>query len=151
MKNLALLLALCLVTSTGAALAQSQTPAPAATPKYTGPDYSGVYACTGEDQADGKFTGRVTLTLVRAQSTGPYGAYDFKLEAPPFGVYLGEAAAQGRQMAMRFTNTDQKDKDYGTAIATFSRNRAGKRMFRSYYYEPEYKGGNHGTEECVRQ
>lgn len=149
MKHPTFLLALCLVIPTGAALAQ--TPASAATPKYTGPDYSGVYTCTGEDKADGKFTGKVTLTLVRAQSTGVYGAYNFKLEAPPFGVYLGEGAAQGRQMAMRFANTDQKDKDYGTAIATFSRTRAGKWLFRSYYYEPEYKGGNHGTEECVRQ
>jgi len=51
---------------------------------------------------------------------------------------------------MRFANTDQKDKDYGTGIATFSRAK-GKWKFSSYYYEPEYKGGNYGTEECVQQ
>jgi len=117
---------------------------------YTGPDYSGTYQCTGKDKADGDFTGKVTLTLNRKQSTGGYGAYDFTLEAPPFGKYVGEAAAQGRQMAMRFANTDQKDKDYGTGIATFSRAK-GKWKFSSYYYEPEYKGGNYGTEECVQQ
>lgn len=117
---------------------------------YTGPDYSGTYDCSGEDSHDGKFTGTATLTLVRAQSSGPHGAYDFKLEAPPYGVYLGEAAAQGRNMAMRFANTDAKTQDYGTAIATFSR-KAGKWTFSSYYYEPAYKGGNFGSETCVRR
>lgn len=141
--------------------ALAQTPAaPAAPPAdkpptppapYTGPDYSGTYDCTGEDSHDGKFTGTATLALVRAQSSGTYGAYDFRLEAPPFGAYTGEAAAQGRAMAMRFANTDPKDKDYGTGIATFSRTRAGKWRFSSYYYEPAYKGGNFGTETCVRK
>lgn len=133
--------------STNPAAKPAAKPAPK---PYTGPDYSGTYQCTGTDRADGDFTGKVTLTLNRAQSTGTYGAYDFKLEAPPFGLYLGEAAAQGRQMAMRFANTDQKEKDYGTGIATFSRNAQGRWMFRSFYYEPEYKGGNNGVEACVR-
>jgi len=140
--------------------ALAQTPAVPAAPStekpptppapYTGPDYSGTYDCSGEDSHDGKFTGTATLTLVRAQSSGPHGAYDFKLEAPPYGVYLGEAAAQGRNMAMRFANTDAKTQDYGTAIATFSR-KAGKWTFSSYYYEPAYKGGNFGSETCVRR
>jgi hypothetical protein len=152
---LALLLALPIAP---AALAQTAAPAAAPADKpptppapYTGPDYSGTYVCTGEDSHDGKFTGTATLTLVRAQSSGPHGAYDFRLEAPPYGVYLGEAAARGPSMAMRFANTDPKDKDYGTAIATFSRTRAGKWRFSSYYYEPAYKGGNFGTETCVRR
>jgi len=134
--------------------AHAQTPAQASPAKpapYTGPDYSGSYQCTGKDAADGGFTGKITLTLNRKQSSGAYGAYDFRLEAPPFGVYLGEAAAQGRQMAMRFANTDPKDKDYGTGIASFSKGKGGKWRFSSYYYEPEYKGGNYGTETCVRQ
>lgn len=141
-----------------APLAHAQAPAGAAKPPaaakpapYTGADYSGTYQCTGKDAADGDFTGKITLTLNRKQSGGAYGAYDFRLEAPPFGVYLGEAAAQGRQMAMRFANTDPKDKDYGTGIATFTRGKGGKWRFSSYYYEPEYKGGNHGTETCVQQ
>jgi hypothetical protein len=135
------------------ATARAQSPAkPAAKPApYTGADYSGSYQCTGKDAADGDFTGKITLTLNRKQSSGNYGAYDFRLEAPPFGVYLGEAAAQGRQMAMRFANTDQKDKDYGTGIASFSKGKGGKWRFSSYYYEPEYKGGNYGTENCVQQ
>jgi hypothetical protein len=149
-KPLALLIALPLFTLMPAgAQAQDKPPTPPA--PYTGPDYSGTYDCAGEDSHDGKFTGTATLTLVRAQSSGTYGAYDFRLEAPPFGAYTGEAAAQGRTMAMRFANTDPKDKDYGTGIATFSRTKAGKWRFSSYYYEPAYKGGNFGTENCVRK
>lgn len=126
-------------------------PAAAKPVPYSGPDYSGTYQCTGKDAADGDFSGKIILTLNRKQSSGPYGAYDFRLEAPPFGVYLGEAAAQGRGMAMRFANTDPKDKDYGTGIASFTRGKGGKWRFSSYYYEPEYKGGNYGTETCVQQ
>lgn len=136
----AVLLFSCLLLTAGARAAP-----------YTGPDYSGVYDCTGEDAHDGKFTGRATLTLVRAQSSGINGAYDFKLEAPPFGVYPGEAAAQGAVMAIRFANTDPKTQDYGTGIATFKKNKGAKWTFHNYYYEPAYKGGNYGTEDCVQR
>ncbi len=125
--------------------------APAAASRYTGPDYSGLYICTGNDSHEGPYKGTVTLTLVRAQSSGAYGAYDFKLEVPGFGAYPGQAAARGNQMAIHFANTDPATKDYGTGIATFVKNKAGKWTFHKYYYEPEFKGGNFGTEDCVHQ
>ena len=88
----------------------------AAPPPYTGPDFSGTYNCTGEDSHEGPYKGTVTLALVRAQSTGAYGAYEFKLEVPGYGAYPGEAAAHGMEMAIHFANTDPKTKDFGTGI-----------------------------------
>lgn len=122
-----------------------------AKPAFTGPDFSGVYDCKGDDSHEGPYTGTVTLSLVPAQSTGPHGAYSFKLEVPGYGAYLGQAAARGRQMAVHFALTDPSTQDYGTGIASFARNKAGQWTFRKYYYEPAFKGGNFGTESCVRR
>jgi hypothetical protein len=54
-------------------------------------------------------------------------------------------------MAIHFANTDPKEADYGTGLATFSKNKAGKWTFHKWYYEPAYKGGNFGTEDCVQR
>lgn len=126
-------------------------PAAAAKPAFTGPDLSGVYDCTGDDSHEGKYTGTVTIELVPQQSLNRYGAYRFKLEVPGYGAYLGEAAALDNKMAIHFALTDQTTKDYGTGIATFSKNKAGKWVFSKYYYEPEFKGGNYGTEACTHR
>jgi hypothetical protein len=122
-----------------------------AKPAFNGQDFSGVYDCTGDDSHEGKYKGTVTLKLNLAQSTGEYGAYDFKLEVPGFGTYLGEAAAEGDRLAMHFALTDQKTRDFGTGIATIKKNKQGKLGFHKYYYEPEFKGGNYGFEDCVRR
>ncbi len=140
MKKLAFLMALACLPL----LAQAK-------PAFTGPDYSGVYDCNGDDAHEGKYTGTVTLKLNAAQSTGEYAAYDFKLEVPGFGAYPGHAAGQGNQLAIHFANTDPKTKDYGTGIATVKKGKGGKLSFRKYYYEPEYKGGNYGIEDCVKK
>ncbi|WP_079436834.1 hypothetical protein [Zoogloea sp. LCSB751] len=118
---------------------------------FAGEDFSGTYDCTGDDSHEGKYTGTVTLERVPAQSTAKLGAYSFKLEVPGYGAYPGHAAANGRQMAIHFALTDASTKDYGTGIATFSKTKAGKWRFSKYYYEPEFKGGNFGTETCVRR
>lgn len=115
---------------------------------FTGEDFSGTYECAGNDSHEGKYTGTVTLDLVRAQSFGKNAAYTFKLEVPGYGSYPGQAAARGREMAIHFALTDTSTKDYGTGIASFSKNKAGKWSFSKYYYEPEFKGGNYGTETC---
>lgn len=122
-----------------------------AKPAFTGHDFSGVYDCTGDDSHEGKYTGKVTMQLVPAQSTQQYGAYTFKLEVPDYGTYLGQAAASGSHVAMHFVLTNQSTKDYGTGIANFKKNKAGKWTFVKYYFEPEFKGGNHGVEECTHQ
>jgi hypothetical protein len=118
---------------------------------FTGPDLSGVYACKGDDAHEGKYTATATLALVPQQSVGQHGAYTFKLEVPGYGAYPGHAAAQGTQVAIYFANTDPATKDFGTGIATFKKNGKGLWTFSKYYYEPEFKGGNHGLEWCTQQ
>lgn len=122
-----------------------------AKPVFTGNDFSGIYDCKGDDSHEGKYTGRVTMELVAAQSTNQYGAYKFKLDVPGYGVYLGQAAASGTHAAMHFALTDQSTKDYGTGIANFKKSKTGKWSFTKYYYEPEFKGGNYGTEQCTQR
>ena len=122
-----------------------------AKPAFTGHDFSGVYDCTGDDSHEGKYTGTVTMKLVPAQSSGEYGAYQFKLEVPNYGTYSGQAAAKGTHAAMHFALSDQSTKDYGTGIASFQKNKAGKWSFSKYYYEPEFKGGNYGMEQCTHR
>ena len=118
---------------------------------FTGTDYSGVYDCTGIDGKEGNYTGVVTLRLNREQSSAGYGAYDFKLDVPDYGTYPGQAVSLGKTLAIHFALTDSKSKDYGTGIATVSRSRKGKLTFHKFYYEPEFKGGNNGVEDCVRR
>jgi hypothetical protein len=114
-------------------------------------DFSGVYTCTGDDAHEGKYTGTVTMKLKPEHSKGPYASYDFKLEVPGYGSYLGHAAANGNVAAMHFALTDQSTKDYGTGVATFHTDKQGKLHFHKFYFEPEFKGGNTGLEDCVRQ
>ena len=118
---------------------------------FTGQDYSGVYQCTGNDAHEGKYTGTVTMQIKPEHSHGRYASYDFKLEVPGYGTYLGHAAARGNHVAMHFALQDQSNKDYGTGIATMTKTRKGKVSFHKFYFEPEFKGGNTGTEDCVRQ
>lgn len=43
-------------------------------------------------------------------------------------------------------NTGTATQDYATGIASFARSKADKWTFRRYHSEPEFKGGNVGTE-----
>ncbi|MDX1915174.1 MAG: hypothetical protein SFU55_06280 [Methylophilus sp.] len=114
-------------------------------------DMTGVYDCTGDDAHEGKYTGTVTMKLKPEHTKGVYASYDFKLEVLGYGTYLGHAAANGNMVAMHFALTDPKTKDFGTGIAQFQYNKQGKLGFHKFYYEPEFKGGNTGLEDCVRK
>lgn len=118
---------------------------------YTGADYSGIYDCIGQDHSEGEYKGTVTMRLASKFSDGEYGSYEFLLEIPGFGAYPGHAASQGNKMAIYFANKDPKDHDFGTGIATFSKNQRGKWSFVKFYYEPEYKKGNFGKETCTQR
>jgi hypothetical protein len=52
---------------------------------------------------------------------------------------------------MYFALTDPSTKDFGTVIAQFNRNKQGKPAFYKFYFEPEFKGGNTGLEDCIRR
>jgi len=115
------------------------------------PDFSGVYNCVGDDAHEGKYTGTVTMHLKPEHSKANYASYDFKLEVPEYGTYLGHAAANGHHVAMYFALQDQTTKDYGTGIAEMTKNTKGQWGFHKFYFEPEFKGGNTGFEDCVIQ
>jgi len=129
----------------------AHTLALAAPKPHVGPDFSGRYDCKGQDDHEGPYTGEVTLTRVPSQSSGPYTAYRFQLDVPGYGSYPGEAAGKGQVLAIHFALTDPSTHDHGTGIAEFKRHRSGKWAFRKYYYEPEFKGGNFGIEDCVQR
>lgn len=120
-------------------------------------DLSGVYACTGDDAHEGKYTGTVIMKLRPEHSNGVDASYDFQLEVPGFGAYKGHAAAHGMHVAMHFALPTEsgeyggKTHDYGTGIAEFKKNAKGQLSFRKFYFEPGFKGGNTGVEECVRK
>jgi hypothetical protein len=114
-----------------------------------GQNFSGEYACTGDDAHEGPYNGTVTLKLMPEQSTAEYSAYSFKLQVPKYGTYVGEAAAIGNNIAMHFALTDPAPRDFGTGVAIMEKNKQGKWSFHKYYYEPEFKGGNYGFENCV--
>ena len=122
-----------------------------ASESFTGTDFSGVYDCNGNDAKEGEYSGTVTLQLNNEQSSGAYGAYNFKLVVPDYGTYPGQAVSLGKTLAIHFALNDSRSKDYGTAIATVSKNKKGKLTFHKFYYEPEFKGGNNGVEDCVRR
>lgn len=127
-----------------------------ATPAYA-MDLSGVYDCRGEDAHEGAYTGTVTMKRHPAHSKGADASYDFQLEVPDYGVYKGHAAAHGMHAAMHFALPAEhgeyggRTQDYGTGIAEFKKNAKGQLMFRKFYFEPAFKGGNTGVEECVRK
>lgn len=120
-------------------------------------DLSGVYACKGDDAHEGKYTGTVTMKLRPEHSNGADASYDFQLEVPNYGTYKGHAAMHGMHAAMHFALPVEhgeyggKTHDYGTGIAEFKKNAKGQLSFRKFYFEPAFKGGNTGVEECVKQ
>lgn len=118
--------------------------------KVSGADLSGTYDCTGQDAHDGAFKAKVTLTRDPKHDKGVFAGYRYRMDVEGFGGYPGSAAADGDRLAITFANEDAAKKDYGTAIARVTRANGGVTI-EKYYYQPEYHGGNHGMETCVRR
>ncbi|KQV10215.1 hypothetical protein ASC74_12350 [Pseudomonas sp. Root329] len=133
-----------------ASIAFISAPAWATQPPFTGVDYSGHYQCTGMDSHIGEYKGTVDLKLNPEQSTGDYGAYQFTLILQDNSRYNGFAAAHLKSLAVYFAHTDPALKDYGVGIANIDTTPDGKVSFTKYYYGPEYEGGGHGMETCVK-
>ncbi|MGA3797429.1 hypothetical protein D3C81_1108580 [compost metagenome] len=117
---------------------------------FNGPDYSGQYACTGVDSHIGEFSGVIQMKLNAEQSSGEYSAYNFTLILPDQSHYDGFAAANLNSLAMYFAHTDPALKDYGVGIAKITSTPEGEVSFSKYYYGPEYEGGGHGFETCIK-
>jgi len=141
-----IILKLCLLIS----LASTQAMAMAEQKSFKGLDLSGEYTCTGEDQKDGKFEATMTLTLDKEHSNETFAGYKFQLKAHDGTLYSGSATGNSANLAITFNNNDVSKKDFGTGIGKVVKNKSGKIQIEKFYYEPEYKGGDHGTEICVR-
>lgn len=113
-------------------------------------DLSGQYDCVGQDLHEGEFKGSVTIQIQPDYSNQQYQSYSFELSVPDFGVYRGFAAGEGMDVGIYFALEAKANEDYGVATAKFFINKDGNMAFKKFYYEPNYKGGNTGTEECVR-
>lgn len=113
-------------------------------------NYSGTYQCTGKDAHDGAYKAKVKLQLDKTQSPSPYAAYHFSMEVEGYGKYQGAAAGAGDMLSITFANEDAKTQDFGTGLAKVHRGDDGSISFDKFYYEADYKRGNHGTEHCVR-
>ena len=118
---------------------------------YVKNDFSGVYDCHGMDASEGHFMGKVTIEAVPKHSRDNAASYTYLLEVPNFGAYKGFMAAQGRDAAIYFALDDKANEDYGVGIAKFIKEEGSPLQFHKFYFEPGYKGGNTGTEDCVRQ
>lgn len=123
----------------------AQAPAP-----FTGTDYSGRYECTGTDSHIGEYRGVVDMTIDDKQSTGKYAAYTFTLTLSDNSLYKGFAAGTSDSVAMYFAHTDPTSKDYGVGSAQFVPTPEGKVSFIKYFYGPDYEGGGHGMEYCLK-
>ncbi|OMQ37431.1 hypothetical protein BKX96_13170 [Pseudomonas putida] len=121
-----------------------------ASASFTGTDYSGRYECVGKDSHAGDYKGVVEMKLNAEQSVGKFGAYAFALTMEDNSRYVGFAAATSDSLAVSFAHTDPALKDYGVGVAQLVTTPEGKVSFTKYYYGPEYNGGGHGMEYCVR-
>lgn len=113
-------------------------------------DFSGTYLCKGDDKSEGLFEGEIILKKLGKYSDDVYASYDFSLRVAEYGLYKGFAASQGLNMAIYFALDENKNNDYGVGIAEFKKTKDNLWSFQKFYFQPRYKDGNKGFEECVQ-
>ena len=113
-------------------------------------DFSGTYQCNGNDGSEGAYQGEVIMKKIPEFSKDTYASYEFVLKVPGFGDYHGFASANKLDVAVYFALDDRKNEDYGVGIAKFKRSDNKLWSFHKFYFEPGYKGGNTGFEDCIQ-
>ena len=114
-------------------------------------NFSGTYNCRGVDAKEGESFRTVTMEIQPNHSSGDYVSYEFILDDPQLGLYKGFASAKGMDVAIYFALDDKVNQDYGVGVAKFTRSSKGTYKFHKFYYKPDYKDGNTGIEDCIRQ
>jgi len=114
-------------------------------------NFSGIYSCKGVDAKEGESFRTVTMKIQPNHSDGDYVSYEFILDDPQLGLYKGFASAKGMDVAIYFALDDKVNQDYGVGVAKFTRSSKGTYKFHKFYYKPDYKDGNTGIEDCIRQ
>jgi hypothetical protein len=120
-----------------------------AKPAFTGINFSGTYACKGNNEQIGDYEVTAVLKLNRVSSYGKFGAYDFSTETDNASTYKGQAVADGLRLALSYTLTEGRNVEYSTGIAEMKKTKGNVWSFRNQYYEPDDSGGNYGFEYCV--
>jgi hypothetical protein len=120
-----------------------------AKPTFTSQNYSGVYACKGNNELVGDYEMTATLKLKRLSSYGRFGTYEYSTETENSVTYLGQAVADGSRMALTFKLSDGRNAEFSTGVAEIVKNPQGHWSFRNMYYEADDTGGNYGSEYCV--
>ncbi|HEY3300556.1 MAG TPA: hypothetical protein VGJ90_07260 [Methylophilaceae bacterium] len=120
-----------------------------AKPAFTGINFSGTYACKGNNEQVGDYEVTAVLKLNRVSSYAKFGAYDFSTETDNASTYKGQAVADGLRLALSYTLTEGRNVEYSTGIAEMKKTKGNVWSFRNQYYEPDDSGGNYGFEYCV--
>lgn len=114
-------------------------------------NFSGVYACKGNNNKVGDYTFTVTLKLNRRVSHDDINVYDVSGETENATSYFGSALAMENRMALNLKVSDAKDSTAGAGLATFKQIADKGWMFSTKYYEPDKNGGVSGGDECTLQ
>lgn len=119
--------------------------------KKSDKNYSGTYACKGNNNKVGDYTFTVTLKLNRRVSHDDIYVYDVTGETENASSYFGSALAMENKMALNLKVSDNKDSIAGAGLATFKQIPDKGWMFSTKYYEPDKNGGVSGGDECTWQ
>lgn len=114
-------------------------------------NYSGTYACKGNNNKVGDYTFTVTLKLNRRVSHDDIYVYDVTGESENATSYFGSALAMENKMALNLKVSDTKDSPAGAGLATFKQIADKGWFFSTKYYEPDKNGGVSGGDECTLQ
>ena len=117
----------------------------------TDKNYSGTYACKGNNNKVGDYTFTVTLKINRRVSHDDINVYDVTGETENASSYFGSALAIDNKMALNLKVSDNKESIAGAGLATFKQIPDKGWMFSTKYYEPDKNGGVSGGDECTWQ
>ncbi len=137
----------------------------AVTKKFTGTDYSGVYACKGSNVKIGNYELVATFLMNKSNSRGNIGSYDLSIQTENATTYSGQAIANGSNLAITIKIVDGTHLAYSTGVASINLLKPKRYSYINQYYEShqttstseikhtgEIKStGNYGVERCVMQ
>lgn len=134
------------------------TNAMAASKKFTGIDYSGVYSCKGSNAKVGSYKLVATFSINKSNSHGNIGNYDLTIETENATIYSGQAITNGKEMALTIEITDGDSLAFSTGIAHLTPIKNQRYRYTNRYYESTHSSnrvgnsaGNYGSENCLMQ
>lgn len=114
-------------------------------------NFSGVYACKGNNTKVGDYVFTLTLKLNKPNSRDEVNVYDVTGQTENATNYFGKALAIANKMSLAFRISDYKENIFGVGMAIFKLNQEKSWTFTTQYYEPDQNDGISGTEVCALQ